>query len=259
MSNISKFGKGAASIFWAFGFIFKNGMWLYLLYPILVYIVLLVIGLKTLFGFFPMISDWLNHLLGADGAGSGLLFLAKGYLAIVAGFIVKFIIWILFGFINKYLVMILMSPMYALLSEKVEAKLTGKEYPFSLWQLLKDIARGVAITFRNMFLELILIIVLSLLAFIPLINLITPLLLFLVSSYFIAFSLFDYSCERHRYSYSESIQYVRANRSYLLGLGAIYTLLTFIPLVGYILPPVLGVVGATKLFLESITRQKNDQ
>jgi CysZ protein len=247
---ISRLIKGIGSVLWAFPFTFENGLWVYLFYPIVVYIFLFIAGIATLFGLYPVINDWLNHLFGADGVGSGWFFLFKGYLAIAIGFIIKILSWIIFGFINKYIVMILMSPLYALLSEKVEAKLTGKEYPFSLTQLIKDIFRGIAITLRNMFMELIIIALCSVLAFIPVVNFITPFLVFFVSAYFMGFALFDYNCERHRMSFSESIQFMKRNRPSVIGVGIMYNLIAYLPVIGYILPPVLGSIGATKVFLQ---------
>jgi CysZ protein len=246
----TKFFKGAGSVFWAFPFLFENGLWPFLFYPIIVYLILFIAGIATLFGLYPIINDWLNHLLGADGIGSGWLFLLKGYFAVFLGFVLKLFTWIIFGFINKYIVMILMSPMYAILSEKVETKLTGKVYPFSFFQLLKDIFRGISITLRNMLMELIIIVLCGLLTFIPVVNLLVPIFLFFVSSYLMGFSLFDYSCERHKISYSNSIQFMKGNRPYLLGLGAMYNLIAFLPVIGFILPPVVGSIGATKTFLD---------
>jgi CysZ protein len=245
----SKYFKGVGSVFWAFPFVFENGLWPFLFYPIIVYILLFIAGIATLFGLYPIINDWLNHLFGTDGMGSGWLFIAKGYLAVILGFVVKIFSWIIFGFINKYIVMILMSPMYAILSEKVEEKLTGKVYPFSLKQLLKDIARGIAITLRNMFIELIIIVLFGLITFIPIVNLFVPLFLFLVSAYFMGFSLFDYSCERHKMSFRSSIHFMKGNRPYLLGVGTMYNILSYLPFIGYILPPLVASVGATKTFL----------
>ncbi len=249
-SFISKFFKGVASVFWAVPFVFGNGLWPYLIYPIVVYVFLFFAGIATLFGLYPIINEWLNHWLGADSMGSGWLFVAKGYLAVVLGIIVKILSWFIFGWLNKYIVMILMSPLYAFLSEKVEEKLTGKSFPFSLPQLMIDILRGIAITLRNMFLELGIILACGLLAFIPVLNLFVPFILFFVSAYFMGFSLFDYNCERHRMTYKNSIQFMRFNRPYLLGVGSVYNLLSYLPIIGFIVPPVFAATGATKTFLQ---------
>ena len=47
-----------------------------------------------------------------------------------------------------------MSPVFAILSEKVESILTGNEYPFNIHQFLSDIWRGVKLAIRNFAIEI---------------------------------------------------------------------------------------------------------
>jgi CysZ protein len=89
------------------------------------------------------------------------------------------------------------------------------------------------------------------------INLLVPFILFFVSAYFMGFSLFDYNCERHRMTYRDSIHFMRSQRPYLLGVGAVYNILSYLPILGFIIPPVFAAVGATKTFLQ--IQKRNEQ
>jgi hypothetical protein len=75
----------------------------------------------------------------------------------------------------------ILSPVFSLLSEKADEKLTGNSYPFNLIQLLKDIVRGISINLRHMLLEYFFIFICFIIsvAFPPLFIVTTPFLLFL--------------------------------------------------------------------------------
>ncbi len=160
------------------------------------------------------------------------------------------------GTFVKYILLIIMSPVFSMLSERAEEKLTGKEFPFSFVQLLKDIFRGVTISLRNMVLEYLFIVMglITCLFFPPLILVATPLLI-VVGWYYVGFTLLDYNCERYRLGIGDSIRLIRKNKGYACGIGFVYSFflaLPFLPgdIIGIMCGPALGVIGATMSFLE---------
>ncbi len=150
----------------------------------------------------------------------------------------------------RYLMLILIAPILAYVSEKTEELATGKSYPFSFTQLLKDALRGMTLAARNGISELLLTILLLLIGFIPVIGWIAPLLLFVVQSYFYGFSMMDYYSERQRFTAAESRVVLFENKWVAIGNGSLFngvlyvlTILTAtLPLVLAFLAKVLFVV-----------------
>lgn len=169
----------------------------------------------------------------------------------VMSFIAGIVIFLVSSRFSKYIILILLSPVFSVLSEKTDELVSGKSYPFSVLQFLKDIVRGSLLALRNLFLELILIAVFSIAGIFagPLAFLIAP-LLWVIGAYFYGFSMVDYTCERRKMSISEGNAYIRKRWLFVCGNGIMYTLCDMLPYVGTILAPVNGVVGATSGLLE---------
>ncbi len=159
--------------------------------------------------------------------------------------VIKILLWYVISRYMKYFVLILLSPLFAYLSEKTEEKISGKSYPFKLIQFFKDVIRGIGITIRNMFIETGLILLGSILSFfVPFLSPFVILALFLVNCFFMGFNFFDYVVERKKMNVSTSIRYMRSNKFTLLGFGLAYNLISFIPILDWVLAPISAATGA---------------
>jgi CysZ protein len=262
MKFFSDFFKAIGNCFKAFSVLFEKGLWPYMFIPLIVWILLWV---ASIYGFFILasgVSDWLNEKINFNSipeTGHWLSF-ARPYLLGTFSFLIKLILkilfWLLSGTFIKYALLIILSPVFALLSEKTEEKLTGKNFPFSFSQLIKDIVRGIGMSLRNMLLEYFFIFVCFILSlfFPPLLFVTTPFLL-LMGWYFVGFALLDYNSERHKMGIGKSINLMKRNKGYACGIGLVYSFflaLPFIPghLIGIMFGPAVAVVGGTISFLE---------
>lgn len=226
----------------------------YYLYPI----ILCVIYYLSLIGSIKFFSEYLlDNLLGTyltpidkkiEGFWSFLSFFSIKNLAVVLTWGISFLLSTKF---SKYVILILLSPVFAFLSERVDEKLTGKQYPFDLFQLIKDVFRGIFIAVRNLTIELFLIGILTMASFFagPFAIILVP-LLWLISSYFYGFSMMDYTSERRKYSIAKSVEFVRNNKGIALGNGMMYSVFDMIPVIGIIFAPINAVVGATISIIE---------
>lgn len=239
----------------ALGFAFRNRMgWMFLV-PILLWIAFAA-------GSIALASWAVDHLttlaethLGLDvpdqdrGGWLGFLDDVKAFLNGTRGIItliaVKVALWYLFGLFGKYVVLILLSPLLAYASERTEELVTGRSFPFSFAQLLKDTLRGVLMALRNAFLETS-INLLSWVAtfFLPFLAPITLVLMWLVSCWFYGFSMFDYILERQRAGIGASWRAARERQGMVLANGALFWLLMKIPFVGWVFAPLLAAIGA---------------
>lgn len=254
---MQQFFNAIHHFFAATRFLAKHKLLHYYLIPLVLSIVLQVSLFASIFIFSKYLA---SQILGTympqtvtefKGFWQFLNIFSGFSLAKIASFIIGIILLLISSKFSKYLVLIILSPIFALLSEKVEEKITGNVVPFNASQFLKDIVRGIILAMRNLLIELLLIAVFTIAGLFggPFALLVVP-VLWLISAYFYGFSMMDYTCERRKMSISQSIQFISENRSMALGNGGMYLILEKIPFVGLCIAPINAVVGATTCILE---------
>ncbi len=149
-------------------------------------------------------------------------------------------------FLFKYVILIISSPFMSPLSERIESLMTGHdiETPVTVKMMIQGLIRGLRITFRNIFRELGLTILLLLLSFFPAFAPFTSALLLAVQAYYAGFGNMDFTMERY-FSIPDSVEFVRQNKIYALGNGIVFVGLLLIPVVGAVIAVPLGAASAT--------------
>jgi len=164
----------------------------------------------------------------------------------ILGHVILYMVLMLFYFsLFKYLFLIIGSPLFAYLSEKTEAIIEEKEYPFNFSQLIKDIIRGIKLALRNTLWQTVYTISILILSFVPLIGWITPLMALLTECYYFGFSMLDYSCERNKLSPSQSVAFISKHKGLAIGNGIVFYLMHIVPIVGWVLAPSYAIIAAT--------------
>jgi CysZ protein len=233
------------SYFQTHRFIIKHRLWKWILIPGLLYTLLFCAGIYFFWTSSTAAIEWMFAKTGVQGwmdkmNDSWLSFL------LIFGRIMVHLVFLMFYFsLFKYMFLIIGSPLFAYLSEKTEAIIEGKDFPFSFTQLMKDILRGIRIALRNMLWQTVYAISIFILAFIPVVGWVTPLISLLVECYYLGFSMLDYSCERHKLSTSQSISFIGKHKGLAIGNGLIFLLMHLIPILGWLLAPSYAVIAAT--------------
>lgn len=136
-------------------------------------------------------------------------------------------LYIIFTKFTLYIVVIILSPILALLSERIEKILTGNKYAFNLKQLLNDIKRGMQIAMRNIFWEYFFIVILlgiaSFFGGSTLKNILLFSLPIAIGFYFYGFAFLDYINERRRLNIQQSVYFVSKHRGLAISIGSIYS------------------------------------
>lgn len=189
--------------------------------------------------------SWFTGRLGIDKwvhkQGSGIL----SFFFVMGEMMVRLIIILFYFSLFKYLFLIIGSPVFAYLSEKTESIIEGKDFPFSFVQLLNDVYRGIRLALRNTLWQTVFTISILLLSLFPFIGWITPVIMLFVECYYYGFSMLDYSCERHKLTPSQSIEYISKHKGLAIGNGMVFFLMHLIPFAGWLLAPAYAVVAAT--------------
>lgn len=137
----------------------------------------------------------------------------------------------LFLSVGGYLILITMSPVLSLLADKAGKDITGEEMRFRFADYLHDVIRGIVLTIRNFVIQIIFMLILFFLSFIPMLGLITPIFMFLVTAYFYGFSFIDYIVERQKRPMKEGIYYINKHIGVVLAIGIPFTLALAIPFI----------------------------
>jgi CysZ protein len=194
---------------------------------------------------FSQVVSAFNHWLGIDRWLHQQRSPIISFLFLMGEIMVRLIMMLFYFSLFKYIFLIIGSPVFAYLSEKTEAIMEGKDYPFNFKQLLADIARGIKLALRNTLWQSVYTISLLILSFIPVVGWVVPVTTLLVECYYYGFSMLDYSCERHRLSPSESISFIGKHKGLAIGNGMVFYLMHVVPFVGWVLAPAYAVVAAT--------------
>lgn len=232
-------------------FIIKHRLWKWILIPGLIYALLFCTGIYL----FWISSDIaIEQLLTITGLGKMLVAMESGWLKFLFIFgqvILKLVLMLLYFSLFKYLFLIIGSPLFAYLSEKTEAIMEGKDFPFSFMQLLKDIVRGIKLALRNTLWQTIYTITILLLSLIPVLGWFTPFFALLIECYYLGFSMLDYSCERNKLSTTQSLAFISKHKGLAIGNGIVFYMMHLVIIVGWILAPSYAVIAATISFYKT--------
>ena len=145
----------------------------------------------------------------------------------------------------KYIVLAISAPFMGVVSEKIELHLNGGFYAdYKKTTFIAQLWRGIQVNVRNLGMELFITFPLLLLKFIPVVNLFSTVLLFLIQAYYAGFGNMDYTLERY-FSFKESLGFVKKNKGYSIGNGIVFIGCLFLPVLGVIIVLPLSVTAAS--------------
>ncbi len=241
--------SGIKAYFGAFSLISKLKLWKYFAIPMLISFITAVIIFISVFGLSDNIGTFISKIWIWDWG--------KETFSTISNFIGGLIIIVISLILFKHIIMALSAPFMSPVSEKIEAHLTGNlPHSHRNTSFVQQLWRGIKINGRNLILELLLTIPILLLKFIPIVNIFSTILLFLVQAYYAGFGNMDYTLERH-FKYQESVKFVQKNRGLAIGNGIIFILFLLIPIVGVILVLPLSVTAATLKTVDALELKSN--
>lgn len=239
--------SGIKAYFGAFGLISKLKLWKYFAVPMLISIITAIAIFGSAYALSDNIGGFIAKIWIWDWGHETFATISN----VIGGLIIVVIGLILF----KHIIMALSAPFMSPVSEKIEAHLAGtKPHSHRDTSFMQQLWRGVRINVRNLFMELLLTIPILLLKFIPVINIFSTILLFMVQAYYAGFGNMDYTLERH-FQYKKSLQFVRQRRGLAIGNGVVFLLLLLIPVVGVILVLPLSVTAASVKTVETLNAE----
>lgn len=237
--------SGIKAYFGAFSLISKLKLWKYFAIPMLISFITALCFILVAYNFSGPIVDWISSII--PGWNNEI-----GWISKIFAFIIAIVILGIGLILYKHIIMALSAPFMSPVSEKIEAHFTGNPpHSHRDTTFMQQLWRGIRINGRNLLMELLLTIPILLLKFIPIVNIFSTILLFLMQAYYAGFGNMDYTLERH-FQYKESVQFVRKNRGLAIGNGIVFILFLLIPVIGVILVLPLSVTAASTRTVEAL-------
>lgn len=236
-------GKGAEYMLSGATLMLHRKLRTFVLVPILVNMLIFIFTTVALFAKFSAATEWITSFLP-----DWLSFLAW----IISGVVTMFVL-LAYGYSFSILTNIIAAPFYGVLAEKVEELVTGEEVeseplvqmiPRTLWRemgkLWYFISRG-----------LIVMLALLALSFIPLLNLLVPILSFIWAAWTISVQYVDYPADNHKVSFKALRSQLWDKNYSTLGFGSLATLGAMIPVVNIFILPA-AVCGGTLYWVNEL-------
>ncbi len=222
----------------------KLKLWKYFIIPVLISIVTAVlIGVE---------AYALSDNVGGFIAKIWIWDWGKETFSSISNFIGGIIVLIIGLILYKHIVMALSAPFMSPVSEKIEKHFYGDiKHLHRKTSNTEQLIRGLRINIRNLAKELLISLPILLLKFIPIVNIFSTILLFLVQAYYAGFGNMDYTLERHL-NYKESVDFVGRNKGFAIGNGIVFMLFLLIPIIGIIVVLPLSVTAASTKTLKLI-------
>jgi len=229
--------KGLQAYSGALSLISKLKLWKYFAIPIVISVLTAFLILLSSYGLSDNIGRFIAKIWFWEWG--------KETFTSISTFIGAIIIIAIGLILYKHIIMALSAPFMSPVSEKIEAYLTGiQKHQHRKTSFQEQLWRGIRINARNLIRELLITLPILLLKFIPVVNIFSTILLFLVQAYYAGFGNMDYTLERH-FKYRESIQFVRKYRGIAIGNGIVFILFLLIPVIGVILVLPMSVTASS--------------
>jgi len=225
----------------AISFISDNRLWGYFFVPAIINVFIFVgIGIVA-YNYSGSLIDFLSEQFGFEDLDETLGFVLQFFMTLL----IRFIALVIYFKAYKFLILILLSPVLALMAEKIY-KLSGGSLPkFNTMTFLRNVLRGMKVATINMFTEIgIMLLIIIATLIVPIISPVSPFLIFGVESYFYGFSMMDYRHELLKMSYQESRKTIGSRKGLAIGNGVVFNVMLLIPILGVLTAPLIALTAA---------------
>lgn len=243
MLQWKNFMYAVGMFFKAIGFIRKNRLsWLFI-FPLILNVLLWFSGAHLIGEMMDFLMKWIRDFLPDMSSWPHWVAGIMQVLGWIFWLILRVMLFFVLVYLGGYLVMIALSPVFSLAAERTLSIMGHYQTNYGFGHWIRDILRGIMLSFRNLLMELFLSLMYFIGGFVPIIGLLSPLALLITSSYYFGFSFLDYALEQKRYTIVRSVIFVGGHKGLAIGAGIVFTLTMMIPFVGIFLAGFVGIVS----------------
>lgn len=225
---------------WAIHFFVNRGFWKFLFIPFALGFLLMALMVTIVIMTAPWLTQQTAQWFGLN--------MALWWISLPLNLAVYISLISISFFLFKYVLLVLLFPLMSYVSERVELVMykgqNNADKNRTIGSVLRDLWRGMVISFHLLSGELFWVLLFSVLALLPLVGLIFGILILVVQSYYAGAGLMDYTLERYK-NVSESLLFIRKHKLVASAHGFIFIMLFSLPVLGIIVSPVLATIATT--------------
>jgi CysZ protein len=148
----------------------------------------------------------------------------------------------------------IIAPFCGLLADKT-ARLHSPNHPFPEVPLSKMIANSIVREVRKLMYFIPRVIILLILSFIPVINIVMPLVWLIFGAWMLALQYADFAADNDGYSFNQTKDLLWQKKNHAIGMGIVIYFIALIPILNFIVIPV-SVIAGTLLWIEQIRNEQ---
>ena len=241
--------KISLKYYWeAFGFINKNKLWWSYAIPIAFNTILLGLLVYCSMKIGSSAQNTLDRLILSYISIPESWAFIKNLVDAFIYIIVIVTCLMLYLFIFKFIIFILLGPFFSYIGDLAQNRLNGEQSKLSLKTLILSLKVSLIVNLRLLTLQSFWMILAYITMIIPILNLLSPFLLIIIEFYFSGASIINNNCERALMTKSQTTDFYKKNRAYLPGLGLGFWIIMLIPLIGWVIAPIIAVVASVLLY-----------
>jgi len=233
--------------------IVKPGIRIWVVIPLLINILLFSILTYYSWLYFPLMLDTVITYLQLPNWG--LVFAIMRWIMLPLFIVFAMIIFFL---TFTFLANLISEPFNGALSRAVERYITGNKVESTSESIFVVIINFIGEKLEKLWYYFKWIVILLIVSFIPIINVISPILWFLFSAWVAALEYADPVLSNHGYSVPEQRKLLAKKRMLTLGFGISVIVTMFIPIINFFVMPA-AVAGATHMWLQQFAEMDNLQ
>jgi CysZ protein len=225
----------------AFRFIDTHNLWRLLVIPAIINLIIAFLIVVFAIKSSGVIVEYVLANFQSTSSDKAIHSFIEGILLVI----IRAFVFFFYLKIYRYLALILLAPLFAIISSKVQIFSAGPTKNVCTSKYFLDCSRGIKIALRNFMIELILttsIIVISFLIawILPL----APVVILVLESYFVGYSMADYRNEYFGLNSKESRKLINSYPGLVIGNGLIFNFIILIPLLGVLVAPSFALIAS---------------
>ena len=228
---------GASELLQGFKWIVQPGLRRYVLIPLLINLALMGSFMRWVYGYF---SGWMATFLSY--LPDGLSWLSWVLTPVIVLTLLGVLVYV-FNMVAN----IVAAPFNSLLAEKIEKSLRPDSVE-STETIPQMIQRTLVRELSKLAYYLPRLLVLIVISFIPVINIVSPLLWFIFGAWMMSVQYADYVADNNQQAFTELRAALRQRSMASIGFGALVSLALMVPVLNFVMIPV-AVAGATVLWV----------
>jgi CysZ protein len=222
-------------------FIIQHKLWKWVVIPGLIYTALFIAAMYFFSQSATDVVEYITHILRLSDWTQQFHNRFIGFLFTFAGIIFWLTLLLFYFSFFKYIILIIGSPIFAFLSRKTEAIIEQNEHIRNWKGIRKEAARGTWIAIRNCGWQTVYLVALMILALIPVVGWVIPLVVLFLECYYFGFSMLDYGLARNNNSASQSTHFIGRHKGLAIGNGILFYLMHVL----IIFAPAYAIIAAT--------------